>query len=278
MYRRRILVEHEVPGATILPGLNANYRRGRTTQQLSKAHETVGNNSTDLIRNRGLCQILLPKARPAEQFAPLNATCSDACEFGPLGFGIEIERMVWGPRADQRDPITSIQVEWYARVIVAGKQQLGTPYEAWHLGWAEGQGRLPVGTNFRGVVNHGACTHYACDQHTDGVFPHERDMIMAKVAELGGGGSVTKRGRGVESIVFDKNLDGKTYTAHLVRGDAIVATWSANPGAYGIPGDCLRYMEKYQQQNGFPIERCEHGDEVMAKIKKVSAAAGIPVS
>jgi hypothetical protein len=207
-------MEHEVPGAQILPGLNANYRRGRTSNQLSKAHETVGRDSTGLIRDRGLAQILLPKQGPAKQFAPLNSTCSDACEFGPYGFGIEIERMVWGGGWNQRDPLTGDQTEWYARCLIAGQNQLGIPYISWYLGWAEGNGRLPIGTGFRGVANHGALTHHACDQHSDGVFPHERDAIMRKIGELGGSPGVPGDESGVDDLYLIQSTRGENYCMH----------------------------------------------------------------
>lgn len=175
------------------PGLNANYRRGRTLRRMNRPHETVGRDSRALIRNRGLAQFLLPKQGPPIQFGPADAVHSDACEFALYGFGVEIERMVYNDGS--RDAMTPDQIEGFAQLVAWGWQQHGVPWDAWYLGPFEGLPRLPVGTLYSGWANHGALDQQACDDHHDGVFPLERDLILARVRLILGGDPVPDNDR-----------------------------------------------------------------------------------
>lgn len=144
------------PDAIRDPGLNANYRRGRTTNRMDVAHETVGRDSRALIRDRGLAQFLVPKRGRFYQFAPDDAVCSHACEWNILGSGIEVERFPGEPMtADQIHNVGSI-LHW--------RHSRGIPLAH----WSKSSGRLPIGSSFRGTADHGGLTHRACDQHTDG--------------------------------------------------------------------------------------------------------------
>lgn len=146
-----------LPGAIRDPGLNANYRRGRSIAQVDRAHETVGRDSRALIRDRGLAQFLLPKIGPAIQFGPDDAVHSDACEWATLGCGIELERF-------PGEPATPDQIEWAGRILRWRHEQRGIPLDH----WAKERGRLPLGSPWRGTADHGGLVHRKCDQHTDG--------------------------------------------------------------------------------------------------------------
>lgn len=153
--------------ATHDPGLNAGYRRGRTLNSYDVAHETVGRDSRVLIRDRGLAAWLFPKQGPPFQFAEANAITSHACEHNSAGCGYEVERF-------PGEPMTPDQTYWLGRVTRWRLGRYGVPL----LHHWQGDGRLPIGTGFRGVADHGGLVHHACDQHTDGWSPQEWAAIV----------------------------------------------------------------------------------------------------
>lgn len=164
-------MQEVVPGCIVDPGLNANYRRGRTKRQLIVDHFTVGRDSRALIRDRGLAAFLLPKIGQPFQFAPADAVTSHACEWNDEGCGLEFERMNWG------EPLTPDQIHWGGVITRWQRDRYGIPGVLWDTF------RLQIGDPYRGSVNHGSLVHRACDQHTDGITQADFAAMMGGTEE-----------------------------------------------------------------------------------------------
>lgn len=159
------------PDAIRDPGKNAGYRRGHTKNQLAVLHFTVGTNSRALIRDNGLAAFLFPKVGKPWQFCEADSITSHACEWNDEGAGLEFERLNWG------EALTPDQVKYGGGCIQWLHDTFGIPL-AWH-----GGARLPIGSGFRGFVNHGSLVHLACDQHTDGVTAGEWEALTKTTEE-----------------------------------------------------------------------------------------------
>lgn len=156
------------PGAIVQKGKNAGYRRGHTKNQCAVLHFTVGlgDETGNYIRDNGLAAFYIRKDGRVFQYAEADAITAHACEWNDEGFGIEFERRSWD------DPLTAAQIASGGKVILWGNATFHYPL-LFH-----GGARLPIGSPFRGFVNHGSLTHHACDQHSDGVTHEEWNRMI----------------------------------------------------------------------------------------------------
>lgn len=211
------------------PGINANYRLGRTLNYgFDVMHFTVGTNSRDLIRTRGLCQFLYPHEGPAIQFAPDDAVCPHACEANPYGCGHEREALDWDKPLPTRDQVAwmGIIVRW--RMDRKGLKPVHHPAS---------MGRMPVTEFpvFHGFADHGGCQHKKCDQHTDGI---QHPVMLAIFAS-----DEPRKFQYSEDemIYWYKALDG-SHQAALVEGGFVTRDFAPKPlGAYDIPQAALDF-------------------------------------
>lgn len=174
-------------------------------------HFTVGRDSYSLIKNQGLAAFLLPKVGVPWQFAEADAVTAHACEWNRLGAGLEFERMNWN------EPLTDDQIKWGGHIVRWFADNYGIPLVL-HDG-----ARLPIGSPFRGSVNHGSLVHRACDQHTDGIT---QDDFARMVGGAGGDDDVKgvlftiTGGKGPAGPGAIYHAAGNTYT-WVTHPDAI---------------------------------------------------------
>lgn len=206
------------PDAIVDPGLNTNYRRGRTTNQMDVSHETVGRDSRALIRDRGLAAFLFPKRGKPFQFCPDNAVTSHACEFNFLGAGFEVERF-------PGEPMTADQTYWVGRVLRWRHETRGIPLNH----WPKSRGRLPIGTGFRGTADHGGLVHRACDQHTDGWPGDEYQRALAAGGDMPLDSADILKVAGAVQTAVNQLLDPR-----LDAIDKVLAELKAKPPGTGI--------------------------------------------
>jgi len=156
------------PGAIRQPGKNAGYRRGRTKNQCAVLHFTVGtgDGTGTYIKNNGLAAFYIRKDGRVFQYAEADAICSHACEWNDEGPGLEFERESWNVA------LTDAQITSGGQLVLWLHDTFGFPLV--HHGGA----RLPIGSPFRGFVNHGSLVHRACDQHTDGITKADFDRMI----------------------------------------------------------------------------------------------------
>lgn len=198
------------PDAIRDPGKNAGYRRGHTKNRLAVLHFTVGTNSRALIRDQGLAAFLFPKDRRPWQFCEADSITSHACEWNDEGPGLEFERLNWG------EPLTSTQLKYGGACIAWLHDTFGIPL-VWH-----GGARLPIGSGFRGFVNHGSLMHQACDQHTDGITMDE----WAAMAETEASEEELMR-------IVSRN-DGSGYANKLLSPWGWTFEWKGEHVAYSV--------------------------------------------
>mgnify|MGYP001562233769 CR=1 FL=1 len=207
------------PQAIRDPGRQANYRSGRCAAWIDVAHETVGRDSRGLIRDQGLAWILFPKAGPPIQFAPCNSTTAHACEFNTTGAGHEVERF-------PGEPPTADQIHWIGEVLRWRNREWGVPLEH-HV---KENGRLPIGTGFRGTADHGGLTHHKCDQHTDGwPDPEYATFIAVAPAPPPPPPLDSSKGTFMSVAALQYDLAGNLTTAY-VENDGSLRIESFRPG------------------------------------------------
>lgn len=221
------------PGAIHDPGLNANYRRGRVSRQCNKAHFTVGRDSRALIRDRGLATYLFPKFGRRIQFAPIDAVCSDSCEWGDEGPGFEVERMGW------HEPFTADQTREVGEALRFSNAVLGIPLDSFHDG-----ARLPIGSPFRGTVNHGSLIHNACDMHSDGWTRGEFNAAIGAT-----GGSLIPAHRKDDMFIICET-EGKKRNGLICGGFFLGVLGGKITDVFGVP---VRQESRAWTDRGYPF-------------------------
>jgi len=168
-----------MPGLRHDPGLNAGYRAGRNRMYMVVDHWTAGRNSYGICKDRGLCQILLPKVGAPWQFSEIDAKCWHAGsaaygDYNGHGPGLEVERL------SGDEPLTHDQRSWLGRINAWMAAEWGVPNVHY---WGP---RFPWhGANFHGHVNHAQ------------VHPNEDGVSPVEWASLGGPGPPDERRRDV---------------------------------------------------------------------------------
>lgn len=165
-----------MPGAVWDPGLNAGYRRGRTSMQTVKVHCTAGNNSYGICKDQGLIQWLFPYEGPPWQFAEADAWCFDSGPYNGWGPGFEIERPVTGglirPGLSEFRDLSDNQVHWLGELVHWLHDEWGFRIDLY------AGPRYGCSADFGGFVNHGDIE----SQRSDGVTVGEWAAIVGTVA------------------------------------------------------------------------------------------------
>lgn len=154
-----------MPGINRNPGQNAeNFGNAR---QNIRCHFTVGTDSTGIGLN-GYFHFLVPKVGVPQQFAPTEAICWDACEWNPVGWGIEFERM------SGDEPLTPDQITWGGNILRWGSADSGIPLTFRDTP----DDRMPVGTEYHGVTTHRSLHENACPEHFDFITQSDFDAML----------------------------------------------------------------------------------------------------
>lgn len=208
-----------IPGAILDPGAHWSYQAGYTSCALDVWHYTVGNDSRALIRDRGLAAILV-RDEGFYQYAPADAVCYTQCEWNREATATEVESI--------DGTITDAEVAHLAYVTLWKLATFGIPGEFY-----DGP-RLPIGSGFRGVTNHRALEHRACDQHSDGFGVDVWERVV------GSSSSTPKGVRDMHYVVTNGPAPGnpRTFKADglLIVGEV---DYGAPRGGYGIHREAL---------------------------------------
>ncbi len=222
-----------LPGAYRNPGLNADYRLGRSSMDQAFAHATVGHDSR-LRGEDGYFNLLVHQDSWREngctQYAQMDSITWHAFEPHRLrGGGVEFERYVTGginaEGLSNFEDLTPNQIEWGKRII----------------DWCAELGITPIlyngpryeTVNWRGWVNH----HDVDDSRSDGLTGVEWNLLVA-------GSSVTEPEQegGLMWAVYYGNVD-KTVTFIHGIGAVVAFRLIGKPvEPFGLPMAELNYI------------------------------------
>jgi len=197
-----------LPGAAYDPGAHWNGEAGWSSCLTLVWHYTVGTDSRALIRNQGLAAALVWDD-VIWQFAPLEAVCFTECEWNRRSIGIECESL--------DGTLSPKQIANLGYITLFCLTTFGIPQQFY-----DGP-RLPVGYDYRGVTNHRALQHVACDQHGDGFDTWVWDAITAPPSDE------RKKKTMASFLIVDQTGGPDTGKVFVVDADANTKCWIRSP-------------------------------------------------
>lgn len=203
-----------LPGAILWPGLNWAGQGGWSSCAMDVWHYTVGRDSRALCAERGLVQHLTRDEGTYQFVADVEMVCWTQCEWNGVATALEVESLD-GSVTDAQLALMAYREQWVLAT-------LGIP-PVYYDAVADGGGRLPIGTDYRGVTTHRSLVHRACDMHSDGFDRWVWDAVTAPAP-------VPEPEEDDVAAIWWMPDRG----AFLVSGGLILRRFTGPSGAYGI--------------------------------------------